>query len=281
MKKEHKNLVFSMIINIMITTLKIVGGLIFNSYTLVAGGYYTLCNFIQEFLAYIGSKINHRRANIKHPFGFGKIEYIAQIIVGLIFILIAVFILIKSIYLTYDIANHKIIFTLLIILLFLYLNAQYLLEIGKKIRSQALFISSRSSFYDAIVTLISSIFIILSIWISLFDFFGSLFIIITLFYKGIKIIIDNVVLITGQNDTSTKITNKIKKIINNYNVVKLSDISLINVKNFYCITIEMGIDDNININQLIKIENNIRYKIYKEKINIKMIDFEIIRKKQK
>ena len=278
MKKEHKNLVFSMIINIMITTLKIVGGLIFNSYTLVAGGYYTLCNFIQEFLAYIGSKINHRRANIKHPFGFGKVEYIAQIIVGLIFILIAVFILIKSIYLTYNIANHKIIFTLLIILLFLYLNAQYLLEIGKKIRSQALFISSRSSFYDASVTLISSIFIILSIWISLFDFFGSLFIIITLFYKGIKIIIDNVVLITGQNDTSTKITNKIKKIINNYNVVKLSDISLINVKNFYCITIEMGIDDNININQLIKIENNIRYKIYKEKINIKMIDFEIIKK---
>ena len=278
MKKEHKNLVFSMIINIMITTLKIVGGLIFNSYTLVASGYYTLCNFIQEFLAYIGSKINHRRANIKHPFGFGKIEYIAQIIVGLIFILIAVFILIKSIYLTYDIANHKIVFTLLIILLFLYLNAQYLLEIGKKIRSQALFISSRSSFYDASVTLISSIFIILSIWISLFDFFGSLFIIITLFYKGIKIIIDNVVLITGQNDNSTKITNKIKKIINNYNVVKLSDISLINVKNFYCITIEMGIDDNININQLIKIENNIRYKIYKEKINIKMIDFEIIKK---
>lgn len=278
MKKEHKNLVFSMIINIMITTLKIVGGLIFNSYTLVAGGYYTLCNFIQEFLAYIGSKINHRRANIKHPFGFGKVEYIAQIIVGLIFILIAVFILIKSIYLTYNIANHKIIFTLLIILLFLYLNAQYLLEIGKKIRSQALFISSRSSFYDASVTLISSIFIILSIWISLFDFFGSLFIVITLFYKGIKIIIDNVVLITGQNDTPTKINNKIKKIINNYNVVKLSDISLINVKNFYCITIEMGIDDNININQLIKIENNIRYKIYKEKINIKMIDFEIIKK---
>ena len=273
MKKEHKNLVFSMIINIMITTLKIVGGLIFNSYTLVAGGYYTLCNFIQEFLAYIGSKINHRRANIKHPFGFGKVEYIAQIIVGLIFILIAVFILIKSIYLTYNIANHKIIFTLLIILLFLYLNAQYLLEIGKKIRSQALFISSRSSFYDASVTLISSIFIILSIWISLFDFFGSLFIVITLFYKGMKIIIDNVVLITGQNDTSTKITNKIKKIMNS-----LSDISLINVKNFYCITIEMGIDDNINVNQLIKLENNLRYKIYKEKINIKMIDFEIIKK---
>lgn len=278
MKKEHKNLVFSMIINIMITTLKIVGGLIFNSYTLVAGGYYTLCNFIQEFLAYIGSKINHRRANIKHPFGFGKVEYIAQIIVGLIFILIAVFILIKSIYLTYNIANHKIIFTLLIILLFLYLNAQYLLEIGKKIRSQALFISSRSSFYDASVTLISSIFIILSIWISLFDFFGSLFIVITLFYKGMKIIIDNVVLITGQNDTSTKITNKIKKIMNSYKEVKLSDISLINVKNFYCITIEMGIDDNINVNQLIKLENNLRYKIYKEKINIKMIDFEIIKK---
>ena len=278
MKKEHKNLVFSMIINIMITTLKIVGGLIFNSYTLVAGGYYTLCNFIQEFLAYIGSKINHRRANIKHPFGFGKVEYIAQIIVGLIFILIAVFILIKSIYLTYNIANHKIIFTLLIILLFLYLNAQYLLEIGKKIRSQALFISSRSSFYDASVTLISSIFIILSIWVSIFDFFGNLFIVVIIFYKGMKIIIDNIVLITGQNDTSTKITNKIKKIMNSYKEVKLSDISLINVKNFYYITIEMGIDDNINVNQLIKLENNLRYKIYKEKINIKMIDFEIIKK---
>ena len=99
-----------------------------------------------------------------------------------------------------------------------------------------------------------------------------------IFYKGMKIIIDNVVLITGQNDTSTKITNKIKKIMNSYKEVKLSDISLINVKNFYCITIEMGIDDNINVNQLIKLENNLRYKIYKEKINIKMIDFEIIKK---
>ena len=278
MKKEHKNLVFSMIINIMVTLLKIIGGLIFNSYTLVASGYYTLCNFIQEFLAYIGSKINHRRANRKHPFGFGKVEYIAQIFVGFIFILVAGFILLKSIYLTYDVTNHKIIFTLIIILLFLYLNAQYLLEIGKKIRSQVLFVSSRSSFYDALITLISSIFIILSIWVSIFDFFGNLFIVVIIFYKGMKIIIDNVVLITGQNDTSTKITNKIKKIMNSYKEVKLSDISLINVKNFYCITIEMGIDDNINVNQLIKIENNLRYKIYKEKINIKMIDFEIIKK---
>ena len=89
MKKERKSLVFSMFINLVVSMLKIIGGTFLKSYTLITSGYYTLCNFSEEFLATIGSLIGHKRANKKHPFGFGKTEYIAQILVGVIFIFLA------------------------------------------------------------------------------------------------------------------------------------------------------------------------------------------------
>ena len=50
-------------------------------------GYYTLINYINEAIAYIGSVISMRKANMKHPFGFGKQESILHILVGIIFII--------------------------------------------------------------------------------------------------------------------------------------------------------------------------------------------------
>lgn len=278
MKKERKSLIFSMFINLTVTILKIIGGLSLGSYALVTTGYYTLCNFSEELLAFIGSIIGHKRANKKHPFGFGKTEYIAQILIGVIFIFLSIFIFIKSLHLEYFQTNPIIAFVILPITLMQFLNANYLLQIGKDIHSQMLFSSSHSSYYDAILTLITTIFIILSIWVSLFDFLGCLLIVILIIYKGIRIIFDNVVLINGQNDTSSKITNEITKIVNRTKNVTFSSMSLVNVKNYYCITVEIGVEDAVTMGELVHIEFDLRTKIHRKLKNIKAIDFEILKK---
>ena len=278
MKKERKSLIFSMFINLTVSILKIIGGLFLGSYTLVTNGYYTLCDFSEEVLAFIGSLIGHKRANKKHPFGYGKTEYIAQILVGVIFILLAIYIFIKSLYLEYAQTNPIIIFVILSVTLMQFLNSNYLLQIGKDIHSQMLFASCHSSYYDALLTIISSLFILLSVWFSFFDYLGVLLIIILIFYKGLRIILDNIVLINGQNDNSDKITNKIKSIIKKTKDVTFSSASLVNVKDYYCVTIEIGVEDALTMGELLHLEFYLKNQIHKNIKTIKTIDFEILKK---
>ena len=278
MKKERKSLIFSMFINLTVSILKIIGGLFLGSYTLVTNGYYTLCDFSEEVLAFIGSLIGHKRANKKHPFGYGKTEYIAQILVGVIFIFLAIYIFIKSLYLEYAQTNPIIIFVILSVTLMQFLNSNYLLQIGKDIHSQMLFASCHSSYYDALLTIISSLFILLSVWISFFDYLGVLLIIILIFYKGLRIILDNIVLINGQNDNSDKITNKIKSIIKKTKDVTFSSASLVNVKDYYCVTIEIGVEDALTMGELLHLEFYLKNQIHKNIKTIKTIDFEILKK---
>ena len=278
MKKERKSLIFSMFINLTVSILKIIGGLFLGSYTLVTNGYYTLCDFSEEVLAFIGSLIGHKRANKKHPFGYGKTEYIAQILVGVIFIFLAIYIFIKSLYLEYAQTNPIIIFVILSVTLMQFLNSNYLLQIGKDIHSQMLFASCHSSYYDALLTIISSLFILLSVWVSFFDYLGVLLIIILIFYKGLRIILDNIVLINGQNDNSDKITNKIKSIVKKTKDVTFSSASLVNVKDYYCVTIEIGVEDALTMGELLHLEFYLKNQIHKNIKTIKTIDFEILKK---
>lgn len=277
MKKERKSLIFSMFINLVVSLLKIIGGIFLKSYTLTTSGYYTLCDFSEEILAYIGGLIGHKRANKKHPFGFGKSEYIAQILVGVIFILLAIYLFIKSLYLEYAQTNPIIAFVIISVTLMQFLNSNYLLQIGKDIHSQMLFASSHSYYFDSLLTIISSLFILLSVWVSFFDYLGVLFIIIIIFYRGIRIIFDNIILINGQNDNSEKITNKIKSIVKRSKNVTFSAVSLVNVKNYYCVTIEIGVEDAITMGELLRLEFSLRKKIHNNIKSIKTIDFEILK----
>lgn len=278
MKKERKSLIFSMFINLTVSILKIIGGTFLKSYTLITSGYYTLCNFSEEFLATIGSIIGHKRANKKHPFGYGKTEYCAQILVGVLFILLAIYLFVKSLFLEYAQTEPILAFVIISVTLMLFLNSNYLLQIGKDIHSQMLFASCHSSYYDALLTIISSLFIFLSVWVSFFDYLGVLLIIILIFYKGLRIIFDNIILINGQNDNSDKITNKIKSIVKKTKDVTFSSISLVNVKNYYCVTVEIGVEGALTMGELLRLEFYLRNQIHQSIKTIKTIDFEILKK---
>ena len=141
-----------------------------------------------------------------------------------------------------------------------------------------LFASCHSSYYDALLTIISSLFIFFSVWVSFFDYLGVLLIIILIFYKCLRIIFDNIILINGQNDNSDKITNKIKNIVKKTKDVTFSSISLVNVKNYYCVTVEIGVEDALTMGELLRLEFYLRNQIHQSIKTIKTIDFEILKK---
>ena len=121
------------------------------------------------------------------------------------------------------------------------------------------------------------ILIMLSIKIPLINLYGCLFISVLIFIKGYKIITSNIILMHSSNDTSKKVNDKVKQIINKYNNVYFNSINLNNISKHYTATIEISIDDDLSLPELIKIEREIKYNIYRAKLKIKHIDFEIVK----
>lgn len=277
MIKEEQTLNVSMFINLALAIIKIVYGIFFNSYILMMLGYFTLCNYINEAIAYIGSVISMRKANMRHPFGFGKQEAILHIFVGIILIITSIYLFEQTFYLDFTYASGNIIFIMITIILMHFLNSNYTFNISKNIFSQSLYITSKNSYFDAILNILMFILIMLSIKIPLINLYGCLFISVLIFIKGYKIITSNIILMHSSNDTSKRINDKVKYIINKYNNVYFNSINLNNINKHYTATIEISIDEDLSLPELIKIEREIKYNIYRAKLKIKHIDFEIVK----
>lgn len=273
MKNERKNTVLSIVIDALVTFAKIYAGLIFNSYTLVVSGYNSLLDASLSFTAYTGSIFRGRRANKKEPFGYGKKEHITLIILGIFIIALGLFIIGKSFFLNYKVTDLKILVPLFIISMCLLVFANYLFKMAKQEQSIMLIDISHDNFYDGVITIISVFFIFLSNFIPIFDMLGCIFGGIVFVVKGLNIVINNILLIYGQNDQSKVVAKNIKKYINEVEGIKYSNCNLINVKNFYKVTIEVLIKDDVSLNDLILWEEYQRSNIKASKLNIKYIEY--------
>lgn len=277
MRKEQIALFISAIINIIVSVLKIVGGILSGCYTLIASGYYTICDLSTDVLAIVGGQVGKRRANKKHPFGYGRYEYILQIFIGSVIFLVGFYVFIRSFFIEYNGSNLKILLLILLLFFLKVLSSNYLMQKGKDISSLILVVSAKESFLDVLSLIITFLIVLISQFLPFIDIVGCLLMASLLIYEGLKIIFDNIILIIGIDDNNLKIKNKLKEIVNKEKNVKYSDSFLIKNREYYQATIEIAIMNSVTIQDLIKIEYKLRNKIRKSNINVKFIDFNIIK----
>ncbi len=276
MKKEREALYFSILINIMVAILKLVGGFFYGSYTLITDAYYTICDFITDIIALISAKISKRRANKRFPFGYGRIEYIAEMIIGFLIFAFGLWAIINSFNLTYSKPNLNIIYLIIFVIFLKALSCNYLNYVGKKTRSQILISASKESFLDVLSSIMVLFVVLVGQIFTFVDLIGSLFIAILILGFGIKIIIDNIFGLVGEDENDASIKKEIEKIINAHKILTYSDASLIKSGPYYQADIEVAVDQNMPVKDLIKMEMKLKKQIKKLKYNIKFIDFDFI-----
>lgn len=277
MKKERIVTISTLIIGTLITLIKIFSGMIFDSYTLLVLGYFSLINIIIIFMAYFGSVVRGRRVNLKEPFGFGKLENISIMIFGLTISFIWIFIIIKSFFLEYLNTDLRLTFIISIITLIQFLMSSLIFKNAKDIQSEMLMDIAHTIYYDATLSFLLIIIVVLSWLFPIFDQFGVLIFSLLILYKGLQILFYNFVLLNGQNDNSKEIFKEVKKIINNQKSITYSNANLVNINNFYKITIELLVGDEISLGDLIFLEKRIRRKVKWDHLNIKMVEFKIFK----
>lgn len=83
-KKINSITIWGMVINIILSTIKILTGVFVKSVSLIADGIHSLSDLVTDVAVLVSSKAARRPADTGHPYGHGKIETIGTLVIGLI-----------------------------------------------------------------------------------------------------------------------------------------------------------------------------------------------------
>ena len=228
--KEGKKVVISSILqNIFLAVIKILGGIYGNSRALVSDGINSLSDVGSSFGILLGIYFSNKPADEEHPYGHEKIESIIGNMLGVFLLLIAfelgkgsVELLISGEY-TNTPAYTTIIWAgiSMVVKFFMY---RYKLKVGIATDNSALIADAKDSKSDVYSSGGVIFGILLSIWVSpIFDIILSLIVALLIFKEGISIIFETSDLILDKQDE--EFIGEIERYLNeNENIKNVHDI---------------------------------------------------------
>jgi len=210
--------------NILLTIFKAVIGMASNSVAILLDAVNNLSDALSSVLTIIGTKLAAKPADKKHPYGYGRIEYITSIVVSVIVLMAGISSFISSgkrIFYTKEVSYSNITIIIIVVAVIVkFFLGYYFKKMGGKVNSKALLASGADSSFDAIISSTTLISIIISIiWKVNLDGYIGLIIAIVIMKAGIEMIIESFNEILGQRPDSV-LTKSIKEDIRKYDGVK-------------------------------------------------------------
>ena len=195
-----KTSIKAIFVNICLVIFKAIVGVLTNSIAIILDAVNNLSDAVSSIITIVGAKLSNKAPDREHPYGHGRIEYIASVIIALI-ILLAGFTSLKEsiekIVVPGDVNYSAVSIVVVTVAIFVkFFLGRYVKNTGKKINSQSLVASGTDAIMDSIISLSTFVAAIISIiWnISLEGYLG---VIIALFI--IKSSIDKMDLIKVEN----------------------------------------------------------------------------------
>ena len=194
-------------VNLLLGVLKVVFGLIAGSVALVSDAVNNITDSSSSLITIIGTKLAGRDATQKHPFGFGRIEYLTSMIIGIIVTITGIETFISAVKgiiepgeVDYSAATVIVIIATMAAKIVL---GFYTERVGRQVNSDALKASGADSKNDALISLVTliSAFIFLFTGFSI-DGWAGAFIAIFVIKTGIEVLKDTLSKILGEKADS-------------------------------------------------------------------------------
>lgn len=280
--QKTKVLMISALVNFCLVILKIVGGIIGNSQTLLSDGFHSLSDLVGDFVSIIGAKISQKPADKEHPFGHGKLENLISMIIGVLVLFVGTTLLKSTFGKEISTPSKYLIILSLITIVTKYLLSKHLKKKGYILQSQIVISSAKESRMDAITSTFGLIAIALTQfsnkveWLKYMDLAGGIMISTMIIYVGLNIIKDQI----------EEILVKEEKNDNKYQVIDLyatdlgidiKDIKFIKFGSNYLTLIKALLDKELTVKEANELIENLREKIRKMN-NIQYIFIETLSK---
>ena len=258
------------ITNIILVIFKAIVGLIAGSISIILDAVNNLTDALSSGITIIGVKLSNKPATKKHPYGYGRIEYLTSIVIAIIIIVAAVTALYESILKiinpttpVYEVYSFIIIGVAILVKVLLGL---YYRKKGKELNSESLKASGMDALLDSILSLATLIGMIVNVAFGLM-IEGYLGIVIGLFIlkAGIDIIRDTLSLIIGERIDSDLVVG-LKRLATSFDeVYGCYDVIIHNYGPEKLIgTIHVELNDNLQAKEIHDLSEKIITKAYEE-----------------
>jgi len=88
---QSKNLLFSIVLNLIITTAQVIGGLISGSLALLSDALHNFSDVLSLVFSYFAHKLSKKKASVNQTFGYKRAELIAAFVNAMTLIIVALF----------------------------------------------------------------------------------------------------------------------------------------------------------------------------------------------
>lgn len=271
MRKEYKVLLYSMINNFIIALMKIVGGMVYGLSSLIADGIQTISDFITDIVCLIASKVSKKKPTKYHPFGFGKVEYLTNLFVGILLFFIGLFILVGSFFEKTKTPPISLMYLLLVTFLLKLIAILVMQKVGQKTHSQLLITAveeSKTDLYSTIGVMLITIILQFSSKLKILaysDIIGSIIISIIVLKTALKIIIDNSLSLIGEIEEDEEYQKKLNELLDSNKKIHNYKYQIIKYGAYYKLQLTVELDSSLSLRQVSNLENAIKTDIVRHR----------------
>ena len=273
----RKASIIAIIANCFLTILNIIVGLMSGSYALVSEGAHTLSDVATSLIAYVGFRIGQKPADSEHPIGHGRAEAISGILIVLFLGIVAFEIITGAI----DKLIHPELITIpdtyaaIMAVVGIFVNygvSEYIISIGKKIRSPAIIADGkhqRTDIFSSIAILIGVV--ISNIGYPILDPIIGLLIGVFIIKTAYEITKENVDNIMGKVP-SKDLIDKIEKVVNKTpQVHNAHNIKVDYLGSYVTVYLHIELDGEMTLNESHEIVHIVQNNILKKIPEVKFV----------
>lgn len=185
------------LVNLLVASVKVILGLLASSMAIISEGINNASDALTSVLTLIGSKLAGKKPDAKHPFGYGRIEYLTGLVIAVLILITGVEMIKSSIELIFnpkemDISTVAII-AVAISAVIKFVLGVYTIKMGNKADSEtlkAVGLDCRNDSFISLVTIASAvIFIVFKISI---DAYVGIFMSLLVIKIGVEVLIDTI-----------------------------------------------------------------------------------------
>ena len=272
MNNRNKKIIQTSIIgilgNLLLVTIKAILGFIMNSIAIILDAVNNLSDALSSVITIIGTKLAGKKANKKHPLGYGRIEYLTTSLIAFIVLYAGVTAMIDSIksIINPEETNYSIVGIVIIAVAVLIKVALGLFfrKRGKKYNSDSLTASGTDALFDAIISLstVLTAVIYLIFKINLEAYLG---IIISIFIlkSGIEILLETLSNLLGKRPEK-ELCDAIKELALSFDgVYGVYDLFIHNYgPDSYYVSFHVEVEDDLSSSKIDEMTRMITEKIY-------------------
>ncbi|MBR2590200.1 MAG: cation transporter [Clostridia bacterium] len=269
-KKIIKTGIIGIVVNVLLVLFKMGVGLLANSIAVILDAVNNLSDALSSVITIIGTKLSGKKPDKKHPYGYGRIEYLTSVIIAVIVLAAGVAAAKESIsnifnpsQTEFSVISLVIIAVAIVVKLVLGL---YVKKVGKSIQSVSLIASGSDALFDAILSSATLVSAILSyIWdINVEGYLGAV-ISIFIIKAGVEMLLETLHSIIGERADS-ELTDKLKQTILAHEQVRgVYDLTVHNYgPNQLMATAYIELDDNTTAKEIHLLTRRIAAQVYGE-----------------